>query len=149
LPLLIRYGWVFPFNKNEKDFVELVIPVRMVILLLPAGPWIRLRRIKINRFQVSGFSVQQFHCQTSYMKLHEFRCHFREVGRATVPAKPVGTVADPTAAQDQSFFSDQTGRSRPEAVLILNYIDLDRINLNDAKTTNQRELTKHCHHRPC
>ena len=44
------------------------------------------------------------------MKLHEFRCHFREVGRATVPAKPVGTVADPTLVHKQSFFFDQTGR---------------------------------------
>jgi len=39
------------------------------------------------------------------MKPHEFRCHFREVGRATVPAKPVGTVADPTLVHKQSFFS--------------------------------------------
>ena len=46
----------------------------------------------------------------AYMKLHEFRCHFREVGRATVPAKPVGTVADPTLVHKQSFFFDQTGR---------------------------------------
>jgi len=63
------------------------------------------------------------------MKLHEFRCHFREVGRATVPAKPVGTVADPTLVHKQSFFFDQTGRPpaagklfRPEVAFVKNQV---------------------------
>jgi hypothetical protein len=32
------------------------------------------------------------------------------VGQAPFPPITVGTVADPTLAQDQSFFFDQTGR---------------------------------------
>jgi hypothetical protein len=36
-------------------------------------------------------------------------------------------VADPTTAPEQSFYFDLTGRLRPEAALIWNLADLDRI----------------------
>ena len=69
-----------------------------------SGPW----GAAMARF--IGVREPRCYTLTLCMKLHEFQCYFREVGRATVPANTGRHGGRPYDSTRLKFFFDLTGR---------------------------------------